>query len=85
MRYTVIAAISAALLSTIAFAPGAFAQDGSSKPRQTHRAYAPVTTPTTQAPAFPGEQIDRQRNPASALSEQDRLFLMLGDRGIGNG
>ena len=84
MRYTVIAAISAALLSTTAFAPSAFAQDTSSK-QQTHRAYAPVVTPTTQAPAFPGEQIDRQRNPASSISEADRLFLLQGDRGLGNG
>ncbi|MBB6307217.1 hypothetical protein [Xanthobacter tagetidis] len=85
MRYTVIAAISAALLSTTAFAPSAFAQDTSSKQQQTHRAYAPVVTPTTQAPAFPGEQIDRQRNPASSISEADRLFLLQGDRGLGNG
>lgn len=80
MRYTVIAAISAALLST-----SAFAQEASSTQQQNRRSYAPVATPATPAPTFPSEHIDRARNPAAALSEQDRLFLLQGDRGLGNG
>lgn len=82
MRYAIFAAISAALLST-----SAFAQDASSTTKpQNHRAYAPVAAPATPATtAFPSQQIDRKHESSPSLSQEDRLFLMQGDRGLGNG
>ncbi|QRG08449.1 hypothetical protein EZH22_09240 [Xanthobacter dioxanivorans] len=83
MRYALLAAISAALLSTTAFA-----QESAPQPQRQHqRSYAPVAAPSSPANrAFPQGTIDREQGtPSSSLTEEDRLFLMQGDRGLGNG
>lgn len=82
MRYALIAAAAAALIST-----GAMAQDmnTSSQPHTSAvRAYAPATaTPSQGNPAFQQGANWGQRD--AAISQEDRLFLMQGDRGLGNG
>ena len=81
MRYAMIAAAAAALLST-----GALAQDMNSTHQSTTatRAYAPVATPASPATAAFGQGVTQERRDA-AITQEDRLFLMQGDRGLGNG
>lgn len=82
MRYALIAAAAAALIST-----GAMAQEmNTSAPQQgaSTRAYAPATPTTSRANAAFQQQDGTPAHEAT-VSEQDRLFLMQGDRGLGNG
>lgn len=82
MRYALIAASSAALLST-----GALAQDNTYNQRtqvQAPRSYAPAVSPSRATTTFPQTVINPERQGAT-ITEEDRLFLMQGDRGLGNG
>ncbi|MDI4664815.1 hypothetical protein K9U40_10815 [Xanthobacter autotrophicus] len=80
MRHLLIATVSAlALVST-----AAMAQEGSrTNTRETPRAYAPATHDAGKA-SQPFNAFTTQKDHQS-LSEQDRLFLEQGDRGLGNG
>ncbi|MEP9379898.1 hypothetical protein ABLE91_24515 [Aquabacter sp. CN5-332] len=82
MRYALIAAASAALLST-----GAMAQENTYNQRtqmQAPRAYAPAVAPSQATTTFPQNVINPERQGAG-ITNEDRLFLMQGDRGLGNG
>ncbi|OYW33205.1 MAG: hypothetical protein B7Z41_06085 [Rhizobiales bacterium 12-66-7] len=70
MRYAILALVSASLFATAASA------------RETHleQRQAPHTQELTTTTTTPD-----QRDHTPVISEQDRLFLKLGDRGIGNG
>lgn len=82
MRYALIAAAAAALIST-----GALAQEANTTaPQQsaaTARAYAPATPTTSRANA--AFQQNGTPSHEATISPEERLFLMQGDRGLGNG
>jgi hypothetical protein len=69
MRYAILALVSASLFATAASA------------RQTHLEQQQAPHNRQQTTTITPEQRDQ----APVISEQDRLFLKLGDRGIGNG
>ena len=80
MRHLLIAAISALALTSTA----ALAQDsGQNTSRETPRAYAPATHQNSKA-TQPFNILSGQKD-QQTISEQDRLFLEQGDRGLGNG
>ncbi|ABS67664.1 hypothetical protein [Xanthobacter versatilis] len=80
MRHLIIAAVSAlALTSTAALAQ----ENGQNTSREAPRAYAPATHQNTRA-AQPFNSLS-EKNDQHAITEQDRLFLEQGDRGLGNG
>jgi hypothetical protein len=69
MRYAILALVSASL-----FATAASARETHLEQRQAPHTQEQTTTTTPD-----------QRDHTPVISEQDRLFLKLGDRGIGNG
>ncbi|MFG1398722.1 hypothetical protein [Roseixanthobacter pseudopolyaromaticivorans] len=62
-----------ALMSASLFSSVASAREIQQEPRQAARSQQQTTT------------VPDERDHAPVISEQDRLFLKLGDRGIGNG
>lgn len=90
MRHLLIAAVSAlaltstALVSTTLVSTAAVAQEnGQNTARETPRAYAPATHQNSKA-TQPFNVLSGQTD-QHTLTEQDRLFLEQGDRGLGNG
>lgn len=80
MRHLIITAVSAlALTSTAALAQ----ENGQNTSRETPRAYAPATHQNSNA-AKPFNVLSGQKD-QQTITEQDRLFLEQGDRGLGNG
>lgn len=81
MRHLIIAAVSAlALTSTAALAQ----ESGQNTTREAPRAYAPAATHPNSKAAQPFNALSAQKD-QHAITEQDRLFLEQGDRGLGNG